>query len=149
MSPYQILVSLDALKLLYGILCTLLDELREIDLLFRIETDAQRPGRVDRATREFHSFDDDELKKNIVPQCTKRILALQKSLEKSCKGFRNFPTLTLFEPSANCSAFAGVRKMINNSMSYAICALRAAVIRIIPAALSACVTTGSAPRDLR
>jgi hypothetical protein len=78
-SAYQILVSLDALKLLYGMLCTLLDELREIDLLFRIETDAQRPGRFDRATSQFHYLDDDELRRNIIPQHTKRILALQKS----------------------------------------------------------------------
>ena len=47
-SPYQILVSIDALTILYEVLCSLLDELREIDLLFRIETDAQRPGTLDR-----------------------------------------------------------------------------------------------------
>ena len=45
-SPYQILVSLEALKILYDILCALLEELREINLLFCIETDAQRPGQV-------------------------------------------------------------------------------------------------------
>ncbi len=40
-SSYQILVSLDALTTLYNILCSLLLEVREIDLLFRIETDTQ------------------------------------------------------------------------------------------------------------
>ena len=71
-----------------------MDELREIDLLFRIETDAQRPGRVDRATREFHSFDDDELKKNIVPQHTRRISALQKS-RKELQRLPKFPDADL------------------------------------------------------
>lgn len=93
-SMYQILVSIDALKLLYGVLCTLLDELREIDLLFRIETDAQRPGRTDRATGEFHSFDHDELKKNIIPEHTKRILALQKS-RKDLQKLPKFPDADL------------------------------------------------------
>lgn len=93
-SPYQILVSLDALKLLYGILCTLLDELREIDLLFRIETDARRPGRRDRATGEVHPFDDDELRKKIIPERTKRILALQKS-RKELQKLPKFPDADL------------------------------------------------------
>jgi hypothetical protein len=93
-SSYQILVSLDALKLLYGILCTLLDELREIDLLFRIETDAQRPGRLDRATGEFHSLDNDELTKKIIPEHTKRILALQKS-RKELQKLPKFPDADL------------------------------------------------------
>jgi hypothetical protein len=84
-SAYQILVSIDALRLLYGILCTLLDELREIDLLFRIETDAQRPGKFDKATGQFHSLGDDELKNRIIPQHTKRILSLQKSRKESQK----------------------------------------------------------------
>lgn len=78
-SPYQILVSIDALKLLYGMLCTLVDELREIDLLFRIETDAQRPGRFDEARGKFHPLSDDELRTSVIPQHTERLLALQKS----------------------------------------------------------------------
>jgi hypothetical protein len=56
-----------------------LDELREIDLMFRIETDAQRPGKLDQTTGEFQYFSDDHLKNTIIPQHTKRISALQKS----------------------------------------------------------------------
>ena len=78
-SPYQVLVSPEALRILYGLLCSLLDELREIDLLFRIETDAQRPGRFDEKTGKFNYFDDEYLRKRIVPQHTKRIAAMQKS----------------------------------------------------------------------
>ena len=93
-SPYQILVSIDALTILYNILCSLLDELREIDLLFRIETDAQKPGRLDRATGEFHTFDDDKLRKDIIPQHTKRIMALQKS-RKEMQKLPKFPDANL------------------------------------------------------
>jgi hypothetical protein len=94
-SAYQILVSIDALKLLYGILCTLLDELREIDLLFRIETDAQRPGRFDKETGQFHSLDDDKLTNSVIPQYTKRILALQKSRNEFHKKLPQFPDADL------------------------------------------------------
>ena len=93
-SPYQILVSIEALKTLYGILCSLLEELREIDLLFRIETDAQRPGHFDTATREFHPFADDVLKKRIVPDHTKRILALQNA-RKELQKLPKFPDAEL------------------------------------------------------
>jgi hypothetical protein len=78
-SPYQILVSIEALKILYRILCSLSDELPEIDLLFRIETDAQRPGKLDQTTGEFQCFSDDHLKNVIIPELTKRISALQNS----------------------------------------------------------------------
>jgi hypothetical protein len=71
-----------------------LDELREIDLLFRIETDAQRPGRLDGATGEFHSLDNDELTKKIIPEHTKRILALQKS-RKELQKLPKFPDADL------------------------------------------------------
>ena len=81
-APYQILVSIDALSALYGILCAVLEELREIDLLFRIETDAQRPGRLDTTTGEFQTFDDDELRKNIIPEIRKRLMALRMSRKK-------------------------------------------------------------------
>src|SRR6201981_1793353 len=93
-SPYQILVSIDALTILYQILCSLLDELREIDLLFRIETDAQKPGQLDRATGEFHTFDDAKLKKDIIPQHIKRIMALQK-YRKELQKFTKFPDADL------------------------------------------------------
>jgi hypothetical protein len=93
-SPYQILVSIEALKILYGILCSLLDELREIDLLFRIETDAQRPGRLDQTTEAFQHLSDDELRKKIIPEHTKRILALQKS-RKELQNLPKFPDADL------------------------------------------------------
>jgi hypothetical protein len=93
-SPYQILVSIEALTALYGILCALLDELREIDLLFRMETDAQRPGRVDDTTKKFHPFSDDELRENIIPEHIKRILALQKS-RKELQKLPKFPDADL------------------------------------------------------
>lgn len=66
-SPYQILVSIDALTILYNVLCSLLEELREIDLLFRTETDAQKPGTLNRVTGEFHTFDDDKLRQDVIP----------------------------------------------------------------------------------
>lgn len=84
-SSYQILVSLDALATLYNILCSLLLEVREIDLLFRIETDSQRPGRMDEKTGKFQALDDDYLKASILPENVKRILKLQderKNLQK-------------------------------------------------------------------
>jgi len=93
-SPYQILVTMEALKALYGIMCSLLEELREIDLLFRIETDAQTPGRTDEATGKFRKFDADVLKKRIIPEHTKRILALQKS-RKELQKLPKFPDAEL------------------------------------------------------
>jgi hypothetical protein len=60
----------------------LLLEVREIDLLFRIETDAQRPGRLDQETGEFHTFDDAYLKKNVLPEHAKRILKMQDARKK-------------------------------------------------------------------
>jgi hypothetical protein len=66
-------------KALYGILCSLLEELREIDVVFRIETDAQRPGRLDKTTGEFRQFGVDELKNRILPEHRKRLVALQKA----------------------------------------------------------------------
>jgi hypothetical protein len=71
-----------------------LDELREIDLLFRIETDSQRPGRRDSATGEVHPLDDDELRKKIIPDHTKRILAFQKS-RKELQKLPKFPDADL------------------------------------------------------
>jgi hypothetical protein len=62
--------------------------------LFRIETDAQKPGRLDRATGEFHTFGDDKLKKDIIPQHTKRIMALQKS-RKEMQKLPKFPDANL------------------------------------------------------
>ena len=88
---------MEALKALYGIMCSLLEELLEIDLLFRIETDAQTPGRMDEATGEFRKFDADVLKKRIVPEHTKRILALQKS-RKELQRLPKFPDADLTAP---------------------------------------------------
>ena len=93
-SNYQILVSLDALTTLYNILCSLLLELREIDILFRIETGAQRPGQFDRERGEFHTFDDDYLKANVLPENTKRLLKLQ-NLRKKLQKLPQFPDADL------------------------------------------------------
>jgi len=51
-------------------------------------------GRLDRATGEFHSFDNDELRKKIIPEHTKRILALQKS-RKELQKLPKFPDADL------------------------------------------------------
>lgn len=75
-------------------MCSLLKELREIDLLFRIETDAQTPGRMDEATSQFQKFDANILKKRIIPEHTKRILALQKARKERQK-LPKFPDANL------------------------------------------------------
>jgi hypothetical protein len=93
-SSYQILVSLEALTTLYNILCSLLLEVREVDLLFRIETDSQRPGRLGPETGEFHTFDNVYLKANILPEQTKRILKLQHARKKLQK-LPHFPDADL------------------------------------------------------
>ena len=63
------MVSLPALTTLYQIMCwSLLNEVREVDLLFRMVTDAQRPGKLDQKTHVFSPFDDNYLKANIIPQ---------------------------------------------------------------------------------
>ena len=93
-SPFQILVSIEALKALYGILCALLDELREIDLLFRMETDAQRPGKFNEAQMRVVPFSEVELRENIIPEHTKRILALAKS-RKELQKLPQFPDADL------------------------------------------------------
>jgi hypothetical protein len=87
-SSYQIIVTMEALGILYKILSCLLDELREIDLLFRIETDAQRPGRLHEKTGEFVRLTDDEIKKNVLPHNIKRLAAFQKTR----KELQNLPT---------------------------------------------------------
>jgi hypothetical protein len=92
-SPYQILVSIEALQALYGILCALLDELHEIDLLFRMETDAQRPGRFNEKM-QFQPFSKEKLRESIIPDHTKRILALQKS-RKELQKLPKFPDADL------------------------------------------------------
>lgn len=93
-SPYQILVSIDALTSLYRILCSLLDELREIDMLFRIEMDAQRPRWVDESTGKSHALDDNKLKKDVIPTFTKRITALQEN-RKAMQKLPKFPDADL------------------------------------------------------
>ena len=93
-SPFQILVSIEALKALYAIICALSDELREIDLLFRMETDAQRPGRFNDAKMRFEPFSEEKLRESIIPDHTKKILALQKS-RKALQKLPQFPDAEL------------------------------------------------------
>jgi hypothetical protein len=59
-------------------MCSLLLEVREVDMLVRIETDAQRPGRMDDKGR-FEKFDEGVLKTNVIPDIVKQIVELQKA----------------------------------------------------------------------
>jgi len=93
-SPYQILVSQDALSTLYKLMCSVLEELREVDLLFRIETDAQRPGHMDERTHEFIPLSLDELQTKIIPDQTKRLEALQRE-RRSLPNLPQFPDADL------------------------------------------------------
>ena len=93
---YQILVSLDALTTLYKIMCSLLDEVREVDLLFRMVTDAQRPGQMDQKTRVFRPFEDDYLKANIIPDHVKRLMKLQRE-RKELHKLPHFPDADLIK----------------------------------------------------
>lgn len=93
-SPYQILVSIEALKILYNILDALLAELWEIDLLFRIETDAQRPGQMSKTKRKFEPFSDDVLRTTIIPEHTQRIVKLQ-AARKNLQKLPTFPDADL------------------------------------------------------
>ena len=54
-------------------------------MMFRIETDAQKPGMLDRNTGRFHTFDDEKLKREIIPQHTKRLITLQKTRKETQK----------------------------------------------------------------
>ena len=87
-------MSIEALKALYAIICALSDELREIDLLFRMETDAQRPGRFNDAKMRFEPFSEEKLRESIIPDHTKKILALQKS-RKALQKLPQFPDAEL------------------------------------------------------
>ena len=60
-------------------MCALLTELREIDMMFRTETGAQRPGEIDPVTQEFKELSSSDLKQTIIPQHTHRLTAWQKS----------------------------------------------------------------------
>lgn len=93
---YQILVSLDALTTLYKIMCSLLDEVREVDLLFRMVTDAQRPGQMDQKTGVFNPFDDNYLKANIIPNHVERLMKLQRE-RKELHKLPHFPDADLIK----------------------------------------------------
>jgi hypothetical protein len=51
----------------------------EIDMVYRIETDAQRPGRAGKAPGEFRYLSDEELKREVIPRHKKRLSDLQKA----------------------------------------------------------------------
>jgi hypothetical protein len=99
-SPYQILVSIEALKALYGMLCALLSELHEIDLLFRMETDARRFGRFIDKKMRFEPFSEEKLKESIIPEHVKLIVALQKS-RKALQKLPQFPDADLIRSMNN------------------------------------------------
>ena len=92
--PYQIMVSLEALKNFYNLICVLQSELQEIDMLFRIETDAQRPGKFDEQTRKFVPFSTAQLRERVIPEWTKKLLSLQKQ-RKSLPPLPKFPDAEL------------------------------------------------------
>ncbi len=93
-SAYQILVSIDALKALYATLGILQEELRVIDLLFRIEMDAQRPGRWNKVTGTFEALSAAELTNDIIPPHITRLRALQRS-RRECYRLPKFPDADL------------------------------------------------------
>jgi hypothetical protein len=93
---YQILVSLDALTTLYKIMCSLLDEVREVDLLFRMVTDARRLGQMDQKTGVFKPFDDNYLKANIIPHHVERLMKLQRE-RKELHKLPHFPDADLIK----------------------------------------------------
>jgi hypothetical protein len=59
-----------------------------------METDAQRPDRFNEAKMRFEPFSEDKLKESIIPEHTKRILALQKS-RKALQKLPQFPDADL------------------------------------------------------
>jgi hypothetical protein len=77
-----------------------LDEIREIDLLLRIETDAQRPGRMNNETHKFVPLSDAELRKEVIPERTKELLHLQKA-RKNLPKLPKFPDAELIRASAD------------------------------------------------
>ncbi|WP_445215877.1 hypothetical protein ACKWRH_26270 [Bradyrhizobium sp. Pa8] len=93
---HQILVSLDALTTLYKIMCSLLDEVREVDMLFRLMTDAQRPGKWDEKAGVIKPFDDDYLKANIIPHHVERLMKLQRE-RKELHKLPHFPDADLIK----------------------------------------------------
>ena len=74
-------------------MCSLLEEVREVDLLFRIETDAQRPGRMTEKGG-FQKFDEEFLKTNVIPDIVKRIVELQ-TTRKELHKLPHFPDADL------------------------------------------------------
>ncbi len=95
-NSHQILVSLDALTTLYKLMCSLLDEVREVDMLFRLITGAQRPGKWNERTRVIDEFDDDLLKANIIPQHVERLTKLQRA-RKELYELPQFPDADLIK----------------------------------------------------
>ena len=92
--PFQIMVSIEALKNFYRLICILLEEIRQVDLLFRIETDAQRPGRTDPKTHKFEPFQTTQLREQIIPDMMREALRLQKQ-RKSLPPLPKFPDADL------------------------------------------------------
>jgi hypothetical protein len=91
---YQVMVSAEALTNLYALICALQEELQRVDLLFRIETDAQRPGTVDKATGYLTPFPTRQLIEQVIPGLRKELIALQKR-RKSLPPLPKFPDADL------------------------------------------------------
>lgn len=75
-------------------MCALQAELPDVDMLFRIETDAQRPGNLNHETGEFVPYPPTRLREQVIPELRKKLEALQK-LRKSLPPLPKFPDADL------------------------------------------------------
>ena len=65
-------------------------------MLFRMVTDAQRPGQMDQKTGVFKPFDDNYLKANIIPHHVEQIMKLQRE-RKELHKLPHFPDADLIK----------------------------------------------------
>ena len=91
---YQILVSPEALTNLYNLICALQAELQDVDLLLRIETDAQRPGAFNEKVGKFEPYPPTQLREQVIPGLRKKLAALQ-TQRKSLPPLPKFPDADL------------------------------------------------------
>ena len=91
---FQIMVSLKALTNLYALMCAIQSELHIVDLLFRIETDAQRPVNVDKHTRKMTPYPPTQLREQVIPELRGELARLQKQ-RKSLPPLPAFPDADL------------------------------------------------------
>ncbi len=97
--PFQIMVSFEALRNFYNLICVLYSEIQQIDLLFRIETDAQRPGIFNERTHQFEPYPPKQLREHVIPELATKLLDLQKQ-RKSLPPLPKFPDADLIRSMA-------------------------------------------------